>query len=61
MRRKRLGSIVDQSLGSSLPPTNPIEFTGVRLSMEQGDKVDSYYIDHNEAIAKILIEHDLSR
>ena len=42
-----------------LTPTHPIEFTGVRLTMEQGDKVDSYYIDQNEAIAKFLIEHNL--
>ena len=38
---------------------NPIEFTGVRISMGKGTLADSYFMDQSEAIAKFLTEHDM--
>ena len=42
-----------------LTPESPIEFTGVRISMERGSKTDSYFIDQSEALARFLTQHDL--
>ena len=42
-----------------LTPENPIEFTGVRISMEKGALADSYFMDQSEAIAKFLTQHDM--
>jgi hypothetical protein len=42
-----------------LTPENPIEFTGVRISMEKGALADSYFMDQSEAIARFLTQHDM--
>jgi hypothetical protein len=42
-----------------LTPENSVEFTGIRVTMERGSKVDSYFMDQSEAIAKFLTQHDL--
>jgi hypothetical protein len=42
-----------------LTPDNPIEFTGVRISMEKGVKTDKYFMDQSEAIARFLEAHDM--
>ena len=42
-----------------LTPENPIEFTGVRISMEKGALTDSYFMDQSEAIARFLTQHDM--
>ena len=44
-----------------LTPESTIEFTGVRISMERGTKVDSYFMDQTEAIARFLTQHDLDK
>lgn len=42
-----------------LTPDSPIEFTGLRITMEKGAESDSYFIDQTEAIARFLTLHDL--
>ena len=42
-----------------LTPENPIEFTGIRVTTERGNKVDSYFMDQSESISKFLTQHDL--
>ena len=37
----------------------PIEFAGVRISMEKGTLTDSYFMDQSEAIARFLTQHDM--
>ena len=44
-----------------LTPSSPIEFTGVRVTMELGDQVDSYFIDQSDAIAKFLVDSELDK
>ena len=42
-----------------LTPSNPIDFTGVTLSMQTGDRLDSYFMDQSSAIASFLVSHNL--
>ena len=56
-----LESRFDYRPGSSqvLTPEIPIEFTGVRISMEKGALADSYFMDQSEARAKFPTQHDM--
>jgi hypothetical protein len=42
-----------------LTPEHPIDFTGVTITMEKGQNLDSYYLDQKQALASFFIAHDL--
>ena len=42
-----------------LTPSNPIDFTGITLSMQTGDILDFYFMDQSSAIASFLVSHNL--
>jgi len=44
-----------------LSPSNPLDFTGITITMEVGDTLDSYYLDQSSAIASFLVSHNLDK